>query len=45
MPPIMADSKYGQVHNDKYLDTSTNILSQKMLMCNLEALTFIICYK
>ena len=38
----MANSKYSQVHKDKYLDTSTKILSQKMLMCNMEALMFII---
>ena len=42
MPLIMANSKYSQVHKDKYLDTSTKILSQKMLMCNMEALMFII---
>ena len=23
MPPIMANSKYGQAHKDNYLDTST----------------------
>ena len=28
MPPIMANSKDGQGHKDKYLDTSRIILSQ-----------------
>ena len=42
MPPIMANSKDGQGHKDKYLDTSRKILSQKMLMCNMKAFTFII---
>ena len=39
MPPIMANSKYGQCHKDKYLDTSTKVLSQEMLMFNTKALT------
>ena len=39
MPPIMANSKDGQGHKDKYLDTSSKILSQKMLMCKI-AFTF-----
>ena len=30
----MADSKNGQGHKDKYLDTSRKILSQEMLLCN-----------
>ena len=38
----MADSKNGQGHKDKYLDTSRKILSQEMLMCNRKALIFII---
>ena len=38
MPPIMANSKDGQGHKDKYLDTSRKILSQEMLMCNMKAL-------
>ena len=44
MPPIMANSKDGQDHKDKYLDTSRKILSkmQEMLMCNIKALIFII---
>ena len=37
MPPIMANSKDGQGHNDKYLDTSRKILSQEMLMCNMKS--------
>ena len=41
MPPIMANSKDGQGHKDKYLDTSRKILSQEMLMCNMKALIFI----
>ena len=32
MPPIKANSKDGQGHKDKYLDTSRKILSQEMLM-------------
>ena len=39
MPPIMANSKDGQGHKDKYLDTSKKILSQEML--NIKALIFI----
>ena len=38
MPPIMANSKDGQGHKDKYFDTSRKILSQEMLMCNMKAL-------
>ena len=37
MPPIMANSKDGLGHKDKYLDTSRKILSQEMLMCNMKA--------
>ena len=40
MPPIMANSKDGQGHKDKYLDTSRKILSQEMLMYNMKALIF-----
>ena len=36
MPPIMANSKDGQGHKDK--NTSRKILSQEMLMCNMNAL-------
>ena len=32
MPLIMANSKDGQDHKDKYFDTSRNILSQEMTM-------------
>ena len=42
MPPIMANSKDGQGHKDKYFDTSRKILSQEMLMSNMKALIFII---
>ena len=38
MPPIMANSKDGQGHKDKYLDTSRKTLSQEMLICNIKAL-------
>ena len=38
MHPIMANSKDGQGHKDKYLDTSRKILSQEMLTCNMKAL-------
>ena len=41
MPSIMANSKDGQGHKDRYLDTSSKILSQEMLMCNMKALIFI----
>ena len=41
MPPIMANSKDGQGHKDKYLVNSRKILSQEMLMCNMKALIFI----
>ena len=39
-PSIIANSKDGQDHKDKYFDTSRKILSQKMTMCNVEALIF-----
>ena len=42
MPPIMVNSKDGLGHKDKYLDTSRKILSLEMLMCNMNALIFII---
>ena len=35
MPPIMANSKDGQDHKDKYSDTDRKILSQEMIMCNM----------
>ena len=41
-PPIIANSKEGQGHKDKYLDTSRLILSQEILMSNMKALIFII---
>ena len=34
----MANSNEGQDHKDKYFDTSRKILSQEMIMCNMEAL-------
>ena len=33
MPPIMTNSKYGEGHKDRYLDTSKHIFSQEMLIC------------
>ena len=42
MPQIMVNSKDGQGHKGKYLDTSRKICSQEMLMCNMKALIFII---
>ena len=33
----MANSNEGQDHKDKYFDTSRNILSQGMIMYNMEA--------
>ena len=42
MPPIMANSKDGLGHKDKYLDTSRKIISQEMLMSNINALISII---
>ena len=38
----MANSKGGQGHKDKYHDTSTKILSQETLMCNIKAWIFMI---
>ena len=35
--PIMANSKGGIGHKDKYLDTSTKMLLQEMFMCNMKA--------
>ena len=40
--PIMANSKDGQGHMDKYLGQDLLILSQEMLMSNMKALLFII---
>ena len=37
MPPIMANSNKGQDHKDKYFNTSRKILSQEMIMYNMEA--------
>ena len=37
----MTNSKDGQGHRDKYLDTSRKILSQEMLMCNMKDIIFI----
>ena len=37
MPPIMANSNEGHDHKDKYFDTSRKILSQEMIMYNMEA--------
>ena len=47
MPPVMANSNEGQDNKDKYFDTSRNILSQEMIMYNMEAfsiLSLISCY-
>ena len=41
MPPIMANSNDDQVDKDKYLGTTTKILSQEMSMWNMKALIFI----
>ena len=41
MPPIMADSNEGQDHKDKYIDTSRKILSQEMIMYNMEAFSIL----
>ena len=38
MLPKLANSKDGQGHKDKYLDTNEKILTQEMLMCNMKAL-------
>ena len=37
-PLIMADSKDGQGHKDKYLDTIRKILSKEMPMCNMSSI-------
>ena len=37
----MANSKDGQGHKEKYLDTSRKILSQEMLLCDMKAIIFI----
>ena len=42
MLPIIANSKNGLNHKDKYFDINRKILSQEMIMCNMEALIFII---
>ena len=34
----MANSNESQDHKDKHFDTSRKILSQEMIMCNMEAL-------
>ena len=34
----MTNSKDGQGHKDKYLDTSRKIMSQEMLHCNMKDL-------
>ena len=41
MPPIMANSNEGQDHKDKYFDTSRKILSQEMIMYNMEAFSIL----
>ena len=41
MPPVMANSKEGQDHKDKYFDTSRKILSQEMTMYNMEAFSIL----
>ena len=38
MPPIMANSKEGQDHKEKYFDTRIKTLSQEMTISNMEAL-------
>ena len=38
----MANSKDGQNHKDNNFDISKKILSQKMTICNMEALIFIL---
>ena len=37
----MANSNEGQDHKDKYFDTSRNILSQEMIMYNMEAFSIL----
>ena len=41
MPPIMDNSNEGQDHKDKYFDTSRKILSQEMIMYNMEAFSIL----
>ena len=38
MPLIMAKSKDGKGHKDKYIDTCTKILLREMLMYNMKAI-------
>ena len=38
MPPIMANTKDGLGHKEKYFDTSTKNLSKEMIMCNIKTL-------
>ena len=45
MPLIMANSKDGQGHKDKYLDIRRKIVSQEMLNCNMEAALALIAQK
>ena len=45
MPPIMANPKDGQDHKDKYFHPNRKILSQKITMCNMKALSFLTSYK
>ena len=42
MPQIMANSIYGQGHEDKDIDTCKKNLTQEMLMCYMKALIFLI---
>ena len=37
----MANSNEGQDHKDKYFDTSRKILSQEMIMYNMEAFSIL----
>ena len=37
----MANSNEGQDHKDNYFDTSRNILSQEMIMYNMEAFSIL----
>ena len=39
---MIANSRDGQSHKNKYLDTGRNILFQEMLMCNNKALILIL---
>ena len=40
MSPVKANSKDGKDHKVKYSDTRRKILSQEMIMCNMEAVIF-----